>query len=171
LHEHEQEVERLREEVESKATILPKVREWAAVMADEEELEKSMKDPNRFSARGGAMLREEKLRKRVAVLKPKVSSCDDGPCEQGGCWLDFEDTSRSFADTAQLENELLNLLPAWEAESGRPFMRRGQRVADMIHDAREAKVAAVEAKKVSTVVSASTIYLEGVIVSFIITAI
>jgi len=49
------------------------VREWYALKADEEELERSALDPNRFSKRGGAMLREEKLRKRVGVLMPKVS--------------------------------------------------------------------------------------------------
>jgi len=29
-------------------------------------------DPNRFKMRGGALLREEKLRKRIQVLKPRV---------------------------------------------------------------------------------------------------
>ena len=72
LHKHEEEAERLRSDVQSKATLLPKVREWHALKLDEEELERTMNDPNRFSKRGGAMLREEKLRKRVAILLPKV---------------------------------------------------------------------------------------------------
>ena len=73
LQDHEDEAERLRAEIESKATMLPKVREWHALKADEEELERTQNDPNRFSARGGAMLREEKLRKRVGILLPRVS--------------------------------------------------------------------------------------------------
>ena len=72
LHAHEEEAERLRAEVESKATLLPKVKEWHGLKLDEEELERLASDPNRFSARGGAMLREEKLRKRVGILLPKV---------------------------------------------------------------------------------------------------
>lgn len=72
LRAHEEYVELLRAEIESKSALLPKVREWHALVADEEELERNANDPNRFKMRGGAMLREEKLRKRVGVLKPKV---------------------------------------------------------------------------------------------------
>jgi len=77
---HEKEAERLRAEVESKASLLPKVREWHALKLDEDELERNANDPNRFSARGGAMLREEKLRKRVGILLPKVSKQIDAQC-------------------------------------------------------------------------------------------
>ena len=73
LQEHEDEAERLRAEIESKATMLPKVRDWHALKHDEEELEETQNDPSRFSRRGGAMLREEKLRKRVLNLLPRVS--------------------------------------------------------------------------------------------------
>jgi protein regulator of cytokinesis 1 len=73
LQAHEDEAERLRAEIESKAGMLPKVRDWHALKADEEELERNQNNPNRFSARGGAMLREEKLRKRVGILLPRVS--------------------------------------------------------------------------------------------------
>ncbi|KAK4690059.1 Ase1/PRC1/MAP65 family protein, partial [Tremellales sp. Uapishka_1] len=117
LHEHEVEVARLKAEVESKSTILPKVREWATLVADEEELERNANNPNRFSARGGAMLREEKLRKRVGILKPRV------------------------------EMDLLSLLPTWEEANGRPFLVGGKRVVEMIHDALEEKELAKEAKK------------------------
>jgi protein regulator of cytokinesis 1 len=72
LRLHEEEAERLRAEIESKVTLLPKVRDWHSLVADEAELERSASDPNRFSRRGGALLREEKLRKRVTALKPKV---------------------------------------------------------------------------------------------------
>ncbi|KIR82401.1 hypothetical protein I306_00513 [Cryptococcus gattii EJB2] len=119
LHMHEKEIERLEEEVESKKNILPKVREWFKLVEDEEELERNEKDPNRFSRRGGAMLREEKLRKRVNGLKPKI------------------------------EMDLLSLLPTWEEENGRPFIVSGRRVVDRIHDAMEEKELVKEAKKVS----------------------
>ena len=73
---HEEEAERLKLEMESKATLLPKVKEWHKLKLEEEELDRLASDPNRFSRRGGALLREEKLRKRVGVLLPKVSlSC------------------------------------------------------------------------------------------------
>jgi protein regulator of cytokinesis 1 len=49
------------------------VREWHALVVDEDELERAQSDPDRFKRRGGAMLREEKLRKRVTIAKPKVS--------------------------------------------------------------------------------------------------
>ncbi|KAE8539597.1 hypothetical protein D1P53_003531 [Cryptococcus gattii VGV] len=117
LHMHEKEIERLEEEVESKKNILPKVREWFKLVEDEEELERNEKDPNRFSRRGGAMLREEKLRKRVNGLKPKI------------------------------EMDLLSLLPMWEEENGRPFIVSGRRVVDRIHDAMEEKELVKEAKK------------------------
>lgn len=82
LQAHEEYSELLKSEIESKATILPKVREWHTLVADEEELERTANDPNRFKMRGGALLREEKLRKRVQILKPRVSSKTfllDGP--------------------------------------------------------------------------------------------
>ncbi|OCF56492.1 hypothetical protein L486_05342 [Kwoniella mangroviensis CBS 10435] len=117
LHLHEEEINRLREEVESKSTLLPKVREWHALVRDEEELERSASDPNRFKMRGGAMLKEEKMRKRVTVLKPKI------------------------------ETELLAMLPEWEETHGRPFLVSGERVITKIEEEREAKEAAKEAKK------------------------
>ncbi|WWD16447.1 hypothetical protein CI109_100873 [Kwoniella shandongensis] len=117
LHLHEAEIERLRAEVESKLALLPKVREWHTLVNDEDELERNSHDPNRFSKRGGAMLREEKLRKRVMILKPKI------------------------------ETDLLSSLPKWEAEHGRPFMVSGERVVTKIQDAIDAKEAAKEAKK------------------------
>ncbi|WVW80220.1 hypothetical protein I302_102198 [Kwoniella bestiolae CBS 10118] len=117
LHLHEEEINRLREEVESKSTLLPKVREWHALVRDEEELERSATDPNRFKMRGGAMLKEEKMRKRVTLLKPKI------------------------------ETELLAMLPQWEETNGRPFLVSGERVITKIEEEREAKEAAKEAKK------------------------
>lgn len=75
----------MKAEIESKATILPKVRDWHGLKNDEGELERSEMDPNRFSKRGGAMLREEKLRKRVGILLPRVGIlCPLDPCADGG---------------------------------------------------------------------------------------
>jgi protein regulator of cytokinesis 1 len=48
----------------------------------------------------------------------------------------------------QIETDLLNSLPKWEEANSRPFMVQGQRVIDTIYEAREAKEAAKEAKKV-----------------------
>ncbi|KAI9632711.1 protein regulator of cytokinesis 1 [Dioszegia hungarica] len=117
LAEHETYIEQLRAEIESKANLLPKVREWHALVVDEDELERAQTDPDRFKRRGGAMLREEKLRKRVTVAKPRV------------------------------EQELLKYLPVWEEANERPFMVQGERVVDKIHNALEAKDQAKEAKK------------------------
>ncbi|WVQ74720.1 hypothetical protein IAR50_004324 [Cryptococcus sp. DSM 104548] len=114
---HEQEIARLEQEVEGKRDLLPKTREWFVLVGEEEELERNAMDPNRFSRRGGAMLREEKLRKRVNLLKPKI------------------------------EQELLTLLPRWEEENGRPFMVAGERVVTKIQTALEEKEMAKEAKK------------------------
>jgi protein regulator of cytokinesis 1 len=60
------------------------VREWHALVLEEEELERLQNDPDRFKRRGGAMLKEEKSRKRVMVLKPKV------------CLTPFTEITRSF---------------------------------------------------------------------------
>lgn len=74
LEKHEEEASRLRAEVELRGPMLPKVKEWISIKADEEELERSAQDPNRFKKRGSAMLREERMRKRVEKLKPKVTT-------------------------------------------------------------------------------------------------
>lgn len=72
LSAHETEAERLRAEVDAMGVHLVRVKEWIQLKADEEELEISAADPNRFKKRGNAMLKEEKMRKRVEKLKPKV---------------------------------------------------------------------------------------------------
>ena len=130
--------------MESKAALLPKVRDWHVLKLEEEELERLASDPNRFSKRGGAMLREEKLRKRVGVLLPKVSVRAtfhpnlESLLDKRGGMLTF----------GQVENDILTLLPRWETEHDRPFLVNGISVVDQIYEAREAKEAAKEAKKV-----------------------
>ncbi|GMK59590.1 hypothetical protein CspeluHIS016_0801960 [Cutaneotrichosporon spelunceum] len=117
LEEHEEEAARLRALLETSSVHLARVKEWLAIKADEEELERSAADPNRFKKRGTAMLQEERMRKRVEKRKPKI------------------------------EADLLASLPSWEEEHGRPFLARGERVVDIIQDALAAKEAAREAKK------------------------
>jgi protein regulator of cytokinesis 1 len=73
LAEHEREAERLAEELESKGLLLSKAQEWVDLKAKEEELEAKRNGPDRFNTRGGALLQEEKMRKRIGALKPKVS--------------------------------------------------------------------------------------------------
>lgn len=72
LTEHEGEATRLRAQIDSSGVHLARVKEWLALKADEEELERSAADPNRFKKRGTAMLQEERMRKRVEKRKPKV---------------------------------------------------------------------------------------------------
>jgi protein regulator of cytokinesis 1 len=73
LATHEEEAARLRAEIEASSVHLARVKEWLGLKADEEELERSAADPNRFKKRGTAMLQEERMRKRVEKRKPKVS--------------------------------------------------------------------------------------------------
>lgn len=73
LELHELEAERLESELAAKKSLLGKAQEWVDLQAKEEELEARKNAPDRFNTRGGALLQEEKMRKRVAILKPKVS--------------------------------------------------------------------------------------------------
>lgn len=118
LKEHEDESERLRAEINAKGSMLTKVKEWNKLRKEERELEISVQDPNRFKTmRGLEFLREEKKRKRVEKLKPKI------------------------------EADLLASLPAWEEENGRPFTANGERVVASIEKAIADKKAAKGAKK------------------------
>lgn len=72
LTQHEQEVVRLQQELEVKGPLLARAREWIDLKEKEIELEAKSKGPDRFNTRGGALLQEERLRKRITVLKPKV---------------------------------------------------------------------------------------------------
>lgn len=74
LAEHEIEAQRLAEELESKGPLLLKAQEWVDLKAKEEELEAKRNGPDRFNTRGGALLQEEKMRKRIGAMKPKVGN-------------------------------------------------------------------------------------------------
>ena len=73
---HEKEAQRLSDELQSKGALLSKAQEWVDLKAKEEELEVKRNGPDRFNTRGGALLQEEKMRKRLGILKPKV--CFEG---------------------------------------------------------------------------------------------
>jgi protein regulator of cytokinesis 1 len=106
---HEQKVKELTDELAVKARPLELVRQYKKLMEESLELEASAKDTSRLTGRGtgqkrdpGRLLREEKMRKRIKVMKPKI------------------------------ESELLKTIPAWEEESGRPFCMNGVRFLDTV---------------------------------------
>ena len=109
LAEHEQVYARLAEMLEQRAPILSLIGRYRAICDEARALEESAQDGSRLLGRGnrgdpGRLLREEKMRKRVKVQKPK------------------------------LEQELLKVLPAWEAEHGIPFLMDGQRFIEYLQD-------------------------------------
>ena len=95
--------------LEQRAPILSLIGRYHAICHEARALEESAQDGSRLLGRGnrgdpGRLLREEKMRKRVKVQKPK------------------------------LEQELLKVLPAWEAEHQMPFMMDGTRFVDYLRD-------------------------------------
>lgn len=100
LQRHEERVAELEGEVERKAPLLKLVAKYLDLCQEERQLEESAKDTSRLmkGVRGdpGRLLREEKMRKRVKVQKPK------------------------------LEAELLKAIPGWEAECGQTFTIDGE---------------------------------------------
>lgn len=109
LAEHEQMYAKLGEMLEQRAPILSLIGRYHTICQEARALEESAQDGSRLLGRGnrgdpGRLLREEKMRKRVKVQKPKV------------------------------EQELLKVLPAWEAEHGMPFMMDGVRFVDHLKE-------------------------------------
>lgn len=109
LEAHEQEISRLEALKEQRAPILAAVEKHRSLIKDRDDLEKSSHDASRLMAKGpgkgekrdpGKLLREEKMRKRIAKDLPKV------------------------------EAELRKTLEAWEDEYGRPFCVHGERYLD-----------------------------------------
>lgn len=94
------------QELERKAPLLKMVGRYQDLIAEGEALEKAAQDPQRLKkTRPGQLLEEEKVRKRVKVLKPK------------------------------LEDELLRIIPGWEEETGRSFMIDGHRFVEKLQSA------------------------------------
>lgn len=109
LAQHEHMYTKLCETLEQRAPLLQLIGRYRAICDEERALEESAQDGTRLLGRGnrgdpGRLLREEKMRKRVKVQKPK------------------------------LEQELLKVLPAWEAEHRMPFLMDGVRFVDYLRD-------------------------------------
>ncbi|KAF2104911.1 hypothetical protein NA57DRAFT_29678 [Rhizodiscina lignyota] len=108
LSAHETEIARLEALREQRAPILAMVDKYRSLIKDRDDLATSSQDASRLMARGqkgerrdpGKLLREEKMRKRIAKELPKV------------------------------EADLRNVLDNWEDEYGRPFLVHGERYLD-----------------------------------------
>ncbi|KAF6767127.1 Microtubule-associated protein, MAP65/Ase1/PRC1 [Kalmanozyma brasiliensis GHG001] len=105
LASHEQMIDLLTEQVRVKAPVLKVIGRYRELLDEARQLEESAMDGSRLLGRGnrgdpGRLLREEKMRKRVKIQKPKI------------------------------EAELLKVIPAWEEEHGEPFTINGDRYLD-----------------------------------------
>ena len=115
LSAHEQEIARLEALKEQRAPILAAVEKHRSLIKDRQDLEQSSQDASRLMMKGakgekpkrdpGKLLREEKMRKRIAKDLPKV------------------------------EADLRKTLESWEDEYGRPFCVHGERYLDELEAA------------------------------------
>lgn len=113
LEAHEQEIVRLETLREQRAPTLALVEKHRSLVAERDELAASSQDASRLMMKGqkgekrdpGKLLREEKMRKRIAKELPKVTA------------------------------ELRKTLDQWEDEWGRPFCVHGERYLDLIEAA------------------------------------
>ncbi|ESK83169.1 microtubule associated protein [Moniliophthora roreri MCA 2997] len=105
---HEEEIRKLKEEKRIKAPLLNSIRKYFEICEEEKELAAAASDQTRLLGRGardpGRLLREEKMRKRVMKEKPR------------------------------LEQDLLTTIPAWEQDTGRPFLVHGQSILRVLMD-------------------------------------
>lgn len=110
LEAHEREISRLEALKEQRAPTLALVDRHRTLVHDRDELNASSQDASRLMMRGqkgekrdpGKLLREEKMRKRIAKELPKVAT------------------------------ELQKTLETWEDEFGRPFLVHGERYLDAL---------------------------------------
>ncbi|KAK4252157.1 microtubule associated protein-domain-containing protein [Corynascus novoguineensis] len=110
LEAHEREITRLEILQEQRAPTLALVDKHKSLVHDRDELAASSQDASRLMMRGqkgekrdpGKLLREEKMRKRIAKELPKVAA------------------------------ELRKALEKWEDEYGRPFLVHGERYLDCL---------------------------------------
>ena len=108
LSAHEQEMERLEALKEQRAPALQLIDKHRSLISDRETLASSSQDASRLMGRGNRgerrdptrLLREEKMRKRIAKELPRV------------------------------EEQLRKILDRWEDEYGRPFLVYGERYLD-----------------------------------------
>lgn len=111
LSSHEAEISRLEVLKEQRLPILQKIDRHRELIKERDDLAQSSQDATRLMARGqkgerrdpGKLLREEKMRKRIAKELPKV------------------------------EAELKQTLERWEDEYGRPFLVLGERYLDELY--------------------------------------
>lgn len=112
LEAHETEIARLEALREQRAPTLALVEKHRSLIGERDELQASSQDASRLMMRGqkgekrdpGKLLREEKMRKRIAKELPKVAV------------------------------ELRKVLERWEDEYGRPFLVHGERYLDALED-------------------------------------
>ncbi|XP_053317669.1 protein regulator of cytokinesis 1-like [Spea bombifrons] len=102
LSQHDEEVVRMKRQYEKCKEMLDAVNKWESSWEQFVILEKKASDPNRFSNRGGSLLKEEKERMKLQKLLSK------------------------------LEEELKTRIEAWEAEQGSPFLLKGHRFMDYV---------------------------------------
>jgi len=88
------------------------------LMAEKQHLEEVSKDPSRLTQRGaqaaGRLLQEERIRKKLNKELPKVSPAPNRKL------------------TIKLEQDLINVLQAWEDETGDDFLVYGERYLDVL---------------------------------------
>ncbi|MCJ8740927.1 hypothetical protein PDJAM_G00064660 [Pangasius djambal] len=99
---HDCELLKVKEFYEKARPLLENIEKWERNWALFQDFERKAADPNRFSNRGGALLKESKDRAKVQKLLPK------------------------------LEEDLKCRVEAWEKDQGSPFLMRGQRVMEYI---------------------------------------
>lgn len=120
LSAHEAEIARLEALKEQRAPALELIDRHRTLVTERDSLATSSQDASRLTARGNKgerrdptrLLREEKMRKRIAKELPKV------------------------------EADLRKVLEQWEDEYGRPFLVYGERYLDDIAPAQQAKAGA-----------------------------
>ncbi|OTA95736.1 hypothetical protein M434DRAFT_28638 [Hypoxylon sp. CO27-5] len=124
LEAHEREIARLEALREQRAPALALIERHRTLVHDRDELAASSQDASRLMMRGqkgerrdpGKLLREEKMRKRIAKELPKVAA------------------------------DLAKLLEKWEDEYGRPFLVHGERYLDLLEPEPPKQVPAVRSK-------------------------
>ncbi|KAL7854175.1 hypothetical protein AOLI_G00210190 [Acnodon oligacanthus] len=99
---HDCELLKVKEFYDTARPLLESVEKWEKNWALFQDFERKAADPNRFSNRGGALLKESKDRAKVQKLLPK------------------------------LEEELKVRVEAWEKNQGSPFLMKGQGIMEYI---------------------------------------
>ncbi|SNX83173.1 related to ASE1 - mitotic spindle midzone localized MAP family member [Melanopsichium pennsylvanicum] len=132
LASHEQMIDLLTEQVRVKAPVLKVIGRYKELLDEARQLDESASDGSRLLGRSnrgdpGRLLREEKMRKRVKIQKPKI------------------------------EAELLKVIPAWEEEHGEPFTINGVRYLDELMDQVEGSKENANRKRTRTMSGTSAV--------------